>query len=74
MLVAREDVALLFWRDRFLAALNEAFKRDSKELLECSLDRALYGQAFRIHHLEATLHDQRCELLGELNRVRVQES
>ena len=74
MLVAGEDVALLFWRDCLLAALNEAFKRDGKELLERSLDRTLYGQAFRIHHLEATLHDQRCELLGELNRMRVQES
>ena len=71
--VAGEDVALLFGRDCLHAAFNEAFKRYGNKLLKRSLDRTLYGQTFCIHHLEATLHDQGCELLGELNRMRVQE-
>ena len=74
MFVAGEDVALIFRRDCLFAALNEAFKRYGKELLERGLDRAFNGQTLRIHHLEAALHDQRCEFLGELNRVRVQKS
>lgn len=73
MFFGGENVALLVLRHGFFAALNEALQGDGEQLLERRLDGALDCQALGVHHLEAALHDQRGELFGELDRMRVQE-